>query len=135
MQCNFFIYCTNTHIKMISSSFSMLHKLWRTKYERLNRCNFFKRVNVLFSANANIYNKHIGLNIEANLKKEQNQPLSLFIHIFYHYKVCSVIKFCSSYIRTHIDFMIRKYTLLLMNIHTCIWYKSICMTYSIAKEI
>lgn len=111
MQRNFFVYCTNTHIKMISSSFSMLHKRWRTKYERLNICNFFKRVNVLFSANANIYNKHIGLNIEANLKKEQNQPLSLFIHTFYHYKVCSVIKFCSSYIRTHIDFMIRKYTL------------------------
>lgn len=111
MQRIFFVYCTNTHIKMISSSFSMLHKLWRTKYERLNICNFFKRVNVLFSANANIYNKYIGLNIEANLKKEQNQPLSLFIHIFYHYKVCSVIKFCSSYIRTHIDFMIRKYTL------------------------
>lgn len=135
MQCNFFIYCTNTHIKMISSSFSMLHKLWRTKYERLNICNFFERVNGFFSANANIYNKHIGLNIEANLKKEQNQPLSLFIHIFYHCKVCSVIKFCSSYIRTHIDFMIRKYTLLLMNINTCIWYKSICMTHSIAKEI
>lgn len=112
MQRNFFVYCTNTHIKMISSSFSMLHKRWRTKYERLNICNFFKRVNVLFSANANIYNKHIGLNIEANLQKEQNQPLSLFIHTFYHYKVCSVIKFCSSYIRTHIDFMIRKYTLL-----------------------
>lgn len=112
MQRIFFVYCTNTHIKMISSSFSMLHKLWRTKYERLNICNFFKRVNVLFSANANIYNKHIGLNIESNLKKEQNQPLSLFIHTFYHYKVCSVIKFCSSYIRTHIDFMIRKYTLL-----------------------
>lgn len=112
MQRIFFVYCTNTHIKMISSSFSMLHKLWRTQYERLNICNFFKRVNVLFSANANIYNKHICLNIEANLKKEQNQPLSLFIHIFYHYEVCSVIKFCSSYIRTHIDFMIRKYTLL-----------------------
>lgn len=112
MQRIFFVYCTNTHIKMISSSFSMLHKLWRTQYERLNICNFFKRVNVLFSANANIYNKHIGLHIEANLKKEQNQPLSLFIHTFYHYKVCSVIKFCSSYIRTHIDFMIRKYTLL-----------------------
>lgn len=112
MQRIFFVYCTNTHIKMISSSFSMLHKLWRTQYERLNICNFFKRVNVLFSANANIYNKYIGLNIEANLKKEQNQPLSLFIHTFYHYKVCSVIKFCSSYIRTHIDFMIRKYTLL-----------------------
>lgn len=111
MQRNFFVYCTNTHIKRISSSFAMLYKLWRTKYERLNICNFFKRVNVLFSANANIYNKYIGLNIEANLKKEQNQPLSLFIHIFYHYKVCSVIKFCSSYIRTHIDFMIRKYTL------------------------
>lgn len=110
MQRNFFVYCTNTHIKRISSSFAMLYKLWRTKYERLNICNFFKRVNVLFSANANIYNKYIGLNIEANLKKEQNQPLSLFIHIFYHYKVCSVIKFCSSYIRTHIDFMIRKYT-------------------------
>lgn len=111
MQRNFFVYCTNTHIKRISSSFAMLYKLWRTKYERLNICKFFKRVNVLFSANANIYNKYIGLNIEANLKKEQNQPLSLFIHIFYHYKVCSVIKFCSSYIRTHIDFMIRKYTL------------------------
>lgn len=111
MQRNFFVYCTNTHIKRISSSFAMLYKLWLTKYERLNICNFFKRVNVLFSANANIYNKYIGLNIEANLKKEQNQPLSLFIHIFYHYKVCSVIKFCSSYIRTHIDFMIRKYTL------------------------
>lgn len=111
MQRIFFVYCTNTHIKRISSSFAMLYKLWRTKYERLNICNFFKRVNVLFSANANIYNKYIGLNIEANLKKEQNQPLSLFIHTFYHYKVCSVIKFCSSYIRTHIDFMIRKYTL------------------------
>lgn len=111
MQRIFFVYCTNTHIKRISSSFAMLYKLWRTKYERLNICNFFKRVNVLFSANANIYNKHICLNIEANLKKEQNQPLSLFIHTFYHYKVCSVIKFCSSYIRTHIDFMIRKYTL------------------------
>lgn len=31
--------------------------------------------------------------------------------------------------------MIRKYILLFMNIYICIWYKFICMIYSIVKEI